>query len=172
MVAMKIDNKTLKQPSAALLVAAAVTAAMALTAVDAVADETVERTESKGTAPDTTMTLQGGEEGTLFESLRVEGEDRVRIRFDRPALNLVLDAGNAPGLDWKSVQEVIGRTGVDLIAPYLARSAGDTFNSSWRNASRKRDRVVFTLNAEHRADGQSPAAGSVASRQRRCRLRT
>jgi hypothetical protein len=122
---MKIENKTLKVPSTALLVAVAVTATMVLTAVEAVADGTVEKTEGKGTAPDTTMTLQGGQEGTLFESLRVEGEDRVRIRFDRPALNLVLDSGSAPGLEWKSVQDVIGRTGVDLIAPYLARSAGE-----------------------------------------------
>jgi hypothetical protein len=122
---MKIDKKTFRGSSAAVLLAAAVAATMAITAVEAIAGEAVEKSDSKGTAPDTTMTLQGGEEGTLFESLRVEGEDRVRIRFDRPTLILALDAGGAPGLEWKSVQDVIGRTGVDLITPYLARSAGE-----------------------------------------------
>lgn len=123
---MKIDRNTARGSSAALFLAAAVTATMVLTAVESTADDAIEELESKGTAPDsTTMTLQGGEEGTLFESLRIEGEDRVRIRFDRPALSLALDAGSAPGLEWKSVQDVIGRTGVDLVAPYLARSAGE-----------------------------------------------
>jgi hypothetical protein len=70
------------------------------------------------------MTLEGGKEGTLFESLRIEGEDRVRVGFERPSLDLVLESGNAPGLEWKSVDEVIARIGVDLIGPFLARSAG------------------------------------------------
>ena len=123
---MQIEKNTHKGSSATLFLAAAVTVTMALTAVEAIADDTVEKSESKSAAADTTaMTLQGGEEGTLFESLRVEGEDRVRIRFDRPALSLALDAGSAPGLEWESVQGVIGRTGVDLVTPYLARSAGE-----------------------------------------------
>ena len=109
-----------------MFLAAVVTVALAFTAVEAIASDTVEKSGSEGTPPDsTTMTLQGGQEGTLFESLRVEGEDRVRIRFDRPALKLALDAGSAPGLEWTSVQGIIGRTGVDLVAPYLARSAGE-----------------------------------------------
>jgi len=82
----------------------------------------------------TTMKLQGGEEGTLFESLRIEGEDRVRIRFERPALNLLLDAGSAPGLEWKSVHGVIDRRGVDPLRPFLACSAGEVpkrFTRPW-----------------------------------------
>jgi len=122
---MKIDRKTARGSSAALFLAAALATTMAVTAVNAIASDAVEKPDSKETGPDTTMTLQGGEEGTLFESLRVEGEDRVRIRFDRPALSLALDAGSVPGLEWKSVQGVIGRTGVDLVAPYVARSAGE-----------------------------------------------
>jgi hypothetical protein len=122
---MKMKKTTRKGLSAATHLAAVVTVALALSAAETIASDTVEKTESKATPSDSTMTLQGGEEGTLFESLRVEGEDRVRIRFDRPALKLTLDAGGAPGLEWRSVQNIIGRTGVDLVAPYLARSAGE-----------------------------------------------
>jgi hypothetical protein len=122
---MNIERTRLTGIATLTCLTATVTILLALTAVAANAGDTVEETKSKATAPDTTMTLQGGQEGTLFESLRVEGEDRVRIRFERPALNLALDAGTAPGLDWESVQDVIARIGVDLITPYLARSAGE-----------------------------------------------
>ena len=143
---MKIERTKLKGWTAAVLLAVAVAVALALTSTEAVANDTVEESqgkeakatketkETKENAPDSTMTLQGGQEGTLFESLRVEGEDRVRIRFDRPALALALDAGSAPGLDWQSIQDVIDRSGVDLIAPYLARSAGERpacFSRPW-----------------------------------------
>jgi hypothetical protein len=74
-------------------------------------------------AADTTMKLLGGEDGTIFKSLRVEGEDRVRIEFDRPALELNLDPKNAPGLDWESFQTALDRNGLDLFTPYLARTA-------------------------------------------------
>jgi hypothetical protein len=101
------------------------------------ADASVEKKQSGQTAADTTaMKLRGGEEGTLFESLRVEGEDRVRVRFERPALSLALDTGGAPGLEWKSVQNVIDRIGVDMLSPYLARSAGERplcYTRPWLN---------------------------------------
>jgi len=57
------------------------------------------------------MKLKGGEEGTIFKSLRVEGEDRVRIEFERPPLDLELDPKNAPGLDWESFVAVLNRGG-------------------------------------------------------------
>ncbi len=53
------------------------------------------------------MKLQGGEEGTIFKSLRIEGEDRVRIEFERPPLELSLDPKTAPGLDWESFVAVL-----------------------------------------------------------------
>jgi hypothetical protein len=81
--------------------------------------------DKKATADSTAMSLDGQKEGTLFESLRIEGEDRVRVQFERPALNLSLESGSAPGLEWKSVHSVIARIGVDLINPFLARSAGE-----------------------------------------------
>lgn len=101
---------------AAALVAIAAYAASAAPVVDA---------QKIGAAADSSgMTLEGGKEGTLFESLRIEGEDRVRVSFDRPELNLSLESGSAPGLDWQSVQDVIARVGVDMVDPFLARSAG------------------------------------------------
>lgn len=72
---------------------------------------------------DTTMKLQGGEEGTIFKSLRIEGEDRVRIEFERPPLELSLDPKTAPGLDWESFVAVLNRSGVNLFSPYLAQTA-------------------------------------------------
>jgi hypothetical protein len=97
-----------------------------------------EKTKPAETVTDSTgMKLRGGEEGTLFESLRVEGEDRVRISFERPQLDLSLDAGTAPGLDWKSVDDVIDRIGVDLLNPFLARSAGErpgVYTKPWLEA--------------------------------------
>jgi hypothetical protein len=124
---MKTSIETVKRASAVPFLAAGLVATMLLTGVHAGDDETVEQSKDKRTAAaDTsTMMLRGGEEGTLFESLRVEGEDRVRIRFDRPDLNLTLDANSAPGLDWQSVQDVISRAGVDLVTPLLDRSAGE-----------------------------------------------
>jgi len=73
---------------------------------------------------DSTIKLIGGQQGTLFESLRVEGEDRVRIQFERPQLAIDFEALAVPGLDWESVLSAVGRTNLDMINPYLALSAG------------------------------------------------
>jgi hypothetical protein len=83
-------------------------------------DQAAEKTAAD---TDTTMKLRGGEEGTIFKSLRIEGEDRVRIEFERPPLALDLDPKKAPGLDWESFQTVLDRNGLDLFTPYLLQSA-------------------------------------------------
>jgi hypothetical protein len=103
-----------------------VTFALILTAWPA-ASSTPKQTAAanKNAAADTTdMTLRGSEEGTIFESLRIEGEDRARIRFERPALNLSLDAGTAPGLDWESIRAVVDRKELDFVSPYLTSLQG------------------------------------------------
>jgi hypothetical protein len=74
---------------------------------------------------DEAMSLRGGEEGTIFKSLRVEGEDRVRIEFDRPSLRVDLDMKDAPGLEWEGIHTVLERTDLDLISPYLDRTADE-----------------------------------------------
>jgi hypothetical protein len=68
------------------------------------------------------MTLKAGEDGTVFRSLTVEGEDRVHFDFERPELTLDLDPSRAPGLDWGSARDVLDRTVPDLGAPLLAES--------------------------------------------------
>lgn len=73
---------------------------------------------------DSTMKLQGGSEGTVFKSLKIEGEDRIRITFERPELILTLDAASAPGLEWKSIQTVLDRDRLDVLVPFLGVSAG------------------------------------------------
>jgi len=72
---------------------------------------------------DTTMMLHGDEDGTIFKSLRIEGEDRVRIEFERPPLDLALDPKKAPGLDWESFVVVLDRGSVDLFSPFAEQTA-------------------------------------------------
>jgi hypothetical protein len=76
-----------------------------------------------------TMTLKGGEEGTVFRTLTVEGEDRIHIEVERPELKLEMDPEHAPGLDWGSARDVLDRTTPDLEAPLRAVSA--TESSPW-----------------------------------------
>jgi hypothetical protein len=74
-------------------------------------------------SPDSGMILRGGEEGTVFKSLLVEGEDQIRIEFSRPSLDLELDPKLAPGLEWESTRELLDHYGLDLISPLLKKSA-------------------------------------------------
>jgi hypothetical protein len=74
--------------------------------------------------PDTTMKLQGGKEGTLFESLKIEGEDRIHIEFERPELILDLDPESAGGLEWQSVHAVLDHLGISLMDPFMNHSLG------------------------------------------------
>lgn len=74
-------------------------------------------------SPDSSMILRGGEEGTVFKSLLVEGEDQIRIEFSRPSLDLELDPKLAPGLEWESTRELLDHYGLDLISPLLKKSA-------------------------------------------------
>src|SRR5262249_26877882 len=58
-------------------------------------------------SPDSAYTLKGGSEGTVFKSLTVEGEDRIRFDIERPELQIDLDPSKAPGLDWGSARDVL-----------------------------------------------------------------
>ena len=72
------------------------------------------------------LTLKGGEEGTVFRTLTVEGEDRIHIEVERPTLSLDVDPERATGLDRGSVRDVLDRTTPDLVAPLMALSATQT----------------------------------------------
>jgi hypothetical protein len=72
---------------------------------------------------DEDMSLRGGQEGTAFRSLTIEGEDRIRLDFERPALQLDLDPERAPGLDLGGARDVLDRSVPDLATPLLALSA-------------------------------------------------
>ena len=74
---------------------------------------------------DSTMTMHGGQEGTVFKSLTVQGEDRIRLDFERPELDVQLDPSKAPGLDWGSARDVLDRTTPDLTTPMVMASARD-----------------------------------------------
>jgi hypothetical protein len=66
--------------------------------------------------------LKGGQEGTVFRSLTVEGEDRVHLEFERPPLELALDPAHAPGLEWGTARDVLDRSVPDVTSPLMALS--------------------------------------------------
>lgn len=114
----------------------AIAAAMLFAAAPVLAGEksAAEETGKAGTksaakadaaADEESMSLKGGEEGTVFKSLTVTGEDRIRIDFERPELRLDLDARGAPGLEWGDPMDVLTAPGVDLVGPLPALSRED-----------------------------------------------
>jgi hypothetical protein len=82
-----------------------------------------EETPATEAPADSDMALSGGQEGTVFKSLTIEGENRVKITFDRPELSIDLDPSQAPGLTWGSSMDVLNRTVPDLTSPLLATSS-------------------------------------------------
>ena len=74
-------------------------------------------------ASDSSMALSGGQDGTVFRSLTIEGENRVQITFERPELVIDLDPSLAPGLTWGSSMDVLNRTVPDLTGPLLGTSS-------------------------------------------------
>ena len=71
------------------------------------------------------MVLKGGDEGTVFRTLTVQGEDRIHIEVERPELRLDVDPAKAPGLDRGTVSDVLDRTTPDFESPLLASTARD-----------------------------------------------
>lgn len=98
-------------------------AAKTAPAAKSAAVKTTPAAKSAAAPRDTGMTIPSGQEGAVFRSLTVEGEDRVHFEFERPRLVLDLDPTKAPGLDWGSAQDVLERTVPDLGAPMLQSSA-------------------------------------------------
>ena len=106
--------------------------------------------QGEGSA-DSTITLKGGEEGTALRSMTVTGEDRVKIEFERPPLKLDLDPSSAPGLDWDSTWEIIGRTDIDFLGPLIKSSAGERspyMPRPWLNEFDSGDLVRFRPSLE------------------------
>ena len=82
----------------------------------------VSLTESAST-DSTGMTLRGGTERTDFKTMTIEGEDRVHVDVERPALQLDLDASKVHGLESGTARDVLNRVSPDLTTKYLALSA-------------------------------------------------
>lgn len=82
-----------------------------------------DQSKTTAAASDSGTVLKGGQEGTAFKSLTVEGEDKIQIEFERPPLNLDLDPNKAPGLDWGTAKDVLDRTVPDLTTPLLQLSS-------------------------------------------------
>jgi len=76
------------------------------------------------TAPaDSGYTIKGGQERTDLKTLTVEGEDRVHVVVERPALALALDPTKVEGLLTGDARDVLDRVPPDLMTAYLASSA-------------------------------------------------
>jgi hypothetical protein len=71
------------------------------------------------------MTLKGGDEGTVLGDLTIRGEDRIRIEFERPTLSLDLEPREAAGLDWGDPTDVLQRSGIDIVGPLPIESIDD-----------------------------------------------
>jgi len=84
---------------------------------------------------DSTMVLEGGEEGTAFKSLTVEAENRVQIEFERPVLAIDLDPASAPGLEWGSAHDVLDRTLPDVTMPFVLQGRKASSPSAPRTMS-------------------------------------
>ena len=74
---------------------------------------------------ETDYTIPAGQEGTVFKSLTVEGEDRVHLEFERPELVPDVDPHTAPGLDPAGAGDVLMRNGPDLMKPFATMSSLD-----------------------------------------------
>ena len=118
---------TAGKPAASATTAAATPKATATKKSVARTDSTASAAASKKkTDAEGDYTLRGGQEGTVFKSLTVEGEDRVHVDFERPELKLDLDLEKAPGLEWGSAVDVLNRSNSDLGAPLVGLSAKQT----------------------------------------------
>lgn len=98
------------------------------------------------------LSLSRDGEGAVLRTFTIEGEDRVSIRFDRPAIALDLDPRQAPGLDWQNswdkvdvLPAVTGRT-----AQVAARFVGQP----WLDHFAQDEVVVFTPQSPEMASWQ------------------
>jgi len=76
-------------------------------------------------ATDSTLVLEGGEEGTALRSLTIQAENRVQIDFARPDLSITLDPATAPGLEWGSSHDILDRTVPNFANPFVSASVGN-----------------------------------------------
>jgi hypothetical protein len=83
---------------------------------NAIAEESQKQTANK-------KTLKAGTDGTSFESLVIEGEDRVQVEFARPELDLRLDYRGAMNFDFGDAHEVVERSSPNVQKPFLELSA-------------------------------------------------
>lgn len=86
---------------------------------------TTTTTIAPGTGSDSSMTLRGGQEGTVFKTLTVEGEDRIHVDYERPELEVDLAPEKAPGLELGTARDVMDRSVPDVMGPMVATSAQD-----------------------------------------------
>jgi len=78
---------------------------------------------SSSAAPDSGMTLRGGQDRTDFRTMTVEGEDRVHLEVERPQLTLDLDPEKVGGLESGTAGDVLNRVAPDLMTAYLESSS-------------------------------------------------
>jgi len=126
-----------------LLAAIAITAVIGAIATTGTARASV---PAKGAAADSSKTIKGGAEGKTFETITVEGEDKVRVEFGKPELDVAIDPETAPGLEWDNFMAVLAPSYLNAVAPFFARSAFDRSPyraRAWLDEFREGDVVRF-----------------------------
>jgi hypothetical protein len=86
---------------------------------------TISQVSNSSADSDSGMTLRGGAERTDFRTMTVEGEDRVHVEVERPALQLQLDPEKVAGLELGTARDVLNRTAPDLTTSYYSLSSSE-----------------------------------------------
>jgi hypothetical protein len=96
---------------------------VAVVAAGLIASSAARGDAAEAASPDSGNTIKGGQERTDLQSLTVEGEDRVHVEVERPALALTLDPTQVEGLVSGDARDILNRVPPDLTTAYLASSA-------------------------------------------------
>ena len=81
--------------------------------------ESAHATAGEPDASDSTMAIPAGVDGVDLGAFTVEGEDRIRIEFERPVLDLALDPRSVGGLDRSRPDDIVERKPLDTTTAYL-----------------------------------------------------
>ena len=66
-------------------------------------------TTGDASSPTNPESKEATQDGTVFGSMTVEAENKIRITFARPKLHVDIDPENAPGLQWGSAMDILLR---------------------------------------------------------------
>ena len=111
-----------------------------------VPDSTLVRNLSADRVAPDRMALDRTAEGGVLRSLTIEGDDQVRIRFDRPDITLDLQPRSAPGLGWENAWDKLDL--FPVVKSFSALESSPFLGRPWLNSFATDDVVVFRPQTE------------------------